>query len=46
MTGSGVALDRVVKVGKAQRIAEEKDGSIVADDAVRVNKNETRGVKV
>src|ERR1700692_2135519 len=31
-TGAGVALDGVVEVREAQRIAEEKDGSIVSDD--------------
>src|SRR5947209_7695273 len=31
-TGAGVALDRVVEVREAERIAEEKDGRIVADD--------------
>src|ERR1700758_2066653 len=31
-TGAGVALDRVVEVREAQRIAEEKDWCIVADD--------------
>src|ERR1700692_4142334 len=31
-TGAGVALDGVVQVGEAQRIAEEKDWSIVSDD--------------
>src|SRR5258707_7012541 len=31
-TGTGVALDRVVEVREAQRIAEEKDWSIVSDD--------------
>src|SRR5258707_2542858 len=31
-TGTGVALDRVVEVREAERIAEEKDRSIVSDD--------------
>src|SRR6266550_7997451 len=31
-TGAGVALDRVVEVREAERIAEEKDWSIVSDD--------------
>jgi hypothetical protein len=31
-TGAGVALDRVVQVGEAQRIAKEEDRSVVADD--------------
>src|ERR1700747_2091169 len=31
-TGAGVALDRVVEVREAQRIAEEKDWSIVTND--------------
>src|SRR6202790_5092860 len=31
-TGAGVALDGVVQVREAQRIAEEKDWSIVSDD--------------
>src|SRR5258707_4318500 len=31
-TGTGVALDRVVEVREAERIAEEKDWSIVSDD--------------
>src|SRR6202007_2344864 len=31
-TGAGVALDRVVEVREAQRIAKEKDRSIVTDD--------------
>src|SRR3546814_2352696 len=29
--GSGIALDRVVQVGKFQRIAKEKYGCVVAD---------------
>src|SRR5258706_10410299 len=31
-TGAGVALDGVIEVREAQRIAEEKDWRIVADD--------------
>src|SRR5258708_36529053 len=31
-TGAGIALDRVVEVREAERIAEEKDWSIVSDD--------------
>src|SRR5260221_1818161 len=31
-TGAGIALDRVVEVREAKRIAEEKDWSIVSDD--------------
>src|ERR1700693_2098424 len=31
-TGAGVALDSVVEVREAQRIAEEKDWSIVSND--------------
>src|SRR5260370_30140178 len=31
-TGAGVALDRVVEVREAERIAEERDWSIVSDD--------------
>src|ERR1700756_1928213 len=31
-TGAGVALDSVVEVREAERIAEEKDWSVVSDD--------------
>ena len=31
-TGARIALDRVVQVRKAQRIAKEEDGRVVADD--------------